>query len=111
MCHTYFKHKCIHRYTKVGRGSDVMEVMSIIALLLRRSDTVKCVHHVNTRRLAIQKSSDHSVQLCKFKFLGTCIKRMEEVNRGGIIRIENLREQQCKEPGRGNKIVDWDATK
>ena len=39
-----FKHKKINKYTRVARGEDVMEVMSVIDFVWVRRDILKNVH-------------------------------------------------------------------
>ena len=35
---TYFKHKRLHKYTRVARGQDGMEIKSMIDLVLVKGD-------------------------------------------------------------------------
>ena len=46
MGNTYFKHKTLHKYTRVSRGQDKVEVQSMIDLVLVKKDLLHFVHNV-----------------------------------------------------------------
>ena len=47
---TYFKHRSLHKYTRVARGSDGMEVKSMIDLVLVKKDMLHYGHDVRAVR-------------------------------------------------------------
>ena len=47
---TYFKHRILHKYTRVARGQGGVEIKSMIYLVLVRSDMVRYVQDVRTVR-------------------------------------------------------------
>ena len=47
---TYFEHKNLHKYTRVARGQDEVEVKSMIDLLLVKRDMLCFVHDVRPVR-------------------------------------------------------------
>ena len=58
--------------------------------------------------------SDHHVILCKFRLVGTWIKREEVVDGARRIRNEKLREHQNREGcarSLDGKTVEWDGEK
>ena len=67
---TYFKHKRLHKYTRVARGQDGGEVGRMIDLLLvKKAMDVRAVGGMG------QDLSDHHVVLCKVSLVGGWIKR------------------------------------
>ena len=91
---TYFKHKNFHKYTRVARGQDGVEVKSMINLVLLKKDMLRFVQDVRAVRGMVRDISDHYVVLCKVKEVGTWIKRREVVDGARRIRSEKLRENQ-----------------
>ena len=47
---TYFKHKSLHKYTRVTRGQDGVEVKNIIDLVLVKKDMLRYVRDVRAVR-------------------------------------------------------------
>ena len=43
---TYFKHRSLHKYTRVARGQDGLEVKSMIHLVMVKKDMVRYVQDV-----------------------------------------------------------------
>ena len=43
---TYFKHRSLHKYTRVARGRDGVEIKSMIDLVLMKSDMLRYVQGV-----------------------------------------------------------------
>ena len=39
---TYFKHKCLHKYTRMARGRDGVEIKSMIDLVVVKRDMLRC---------------------------------------------------------------------
>ena len=69
-----FEHRSLHKYTRVVRGQDGVEVKSMTDLdMLRYVLDVKAVREMERSR------SDHHVILCKVRLAGTWIKRREVV--------------------------------
>ena len=60
---THYEHNNIHKYSRVGRGQDGMEVMSKIDLLL--GGMLKYVLDVKTLMGMERSKLGHSVALCK----------------------------------------------
>ena len=46
MGNTYFEHRSLHKYTRVARGQDGMEVKTMIDLALKRKDMLHYVQEV-----------------------------------------------------------------
>ena len=105
MGNTYFKHKNLHKYGMVARSQDGVEVKSMIDLVLAKKDMLHFVRGMG------QGISDHHVVLCKFRLVGTWIKRREVVDGARMIRSEKLREHQHREDARSleGKGVEWDG--
>ena len=62
---TYFKHKSLHKYTRVERGQDGVEVKSMLDLVLVKRDMLYYVQDVMAVRRTGQGLSDQHVVLCK----------------------------------------------
>src|SRR5678815_1676101 len=77
MCvsNTFFKHKSIHKYTRVGVGRDGIEVKSMIDLVLVKKEMLKYVLDVKSVRELGMELSDHYVVLCKIKLVGVWKER------------------------------------
>ena len=80
MVNTYFEHRSLHKYTRVPRGQDGMEVKSMIDLVLVKKDMLHYVQNVRIVRTMGRGLSDHHVGLCKVRLVGIWIKRGEEVD-------------------------------
>ena len=65
MCvgNTYFEHKSLHKYTRVARGQDGVEVKSMIDLELVKKDILRYVQDVRAVRAMGRGLSDHHVIL------------------------------------------------
>ena len=61
---TYFKHGSLHKYIRVAKGQDRVEVKSMIDLLLVKKDILHNVHNVGAMRGMGRGLSDHPVVLC-----------------------------------------------
>ena len=46
MGNTYFKHKSLHKYTRVAKGQDGLEVKRMILLMLVKKDILSYVQDV-----------------------------------------------------------------
>ena len=69
---THFKHRSLHKYTRVARGRDGVEIKSMIDLVLVKRDMLQYVHNVREMGRGL---SDHHVVLCKVRLAGAWIKR------------------------------------
>ena len=67
---TYFKHRSLHRYTRVARSQDGMEITIRIDLVLVKRDMLRYVQDVRAVRGIGRGLSDHHVVLCKVRLLG-----------------------------------------
>ena len=77
---TYLEHKNLHKYTRVTRNQDGVEVKSMVDLVLVKKDMLHFVQDVRTVRGMGQGISDHYVVLCKVRLVATSIKRREVRN-------------------------------
>ena len=115
MGNTYFKHKNLHKYTRVARGEDGVEVKSMIYLLLVKKDMLCFVQDVRAGSGMGQSSSDPHAILCKVRLVGwrgPWIKRREVVVRAKRTRSEKLREHQYREEfarSLEGKRVEWEG--
>ena len=57
---TYFKYKSVHKYTRVARGQESVEIKSMIDLVLVKRDMLRYVQDVRTVRGMGHGLSDHS---------------------------------------------------
>ena len=109
---TYFEHKSLHKYTRVARGHDGVEVKSMIDLVLVKKDMLRFVKDVRAVRRMGRGISDHHVVLCKVRMVGTWIERREVMDRARRIISEKLWEHQYREEYaislEGNR-VEWDG--
>ena len=62
---TYFKRRSLHKYTRVARDQDRMEVKNVIDLLLVKEDMLHYVQDMGT----VRGLSGHHVVLCKVKLV------------------------------------------
>ena len=73
LSNTYLEHNSLHKYTKVARSQDGVDVMSMIHLvkkaMLRYVQSVKVVREMGRSFL------DHHTVLCKVRLVGAWIKR------------------------------------
>ena len=67
---TYFKHKRLHKYTRVAKGQDGVEVKSMIDLVLMKNDMLRYVQDVRVVKGMGRGLSDHYVVRCKFRLVG-----------------------------------------
>ena len=72
---TYFKHRSLHKYTRVARGQDGVEIKSMINLVLVKRDMMRYALYVTAVRRIGRDLSDHHVVLCKVMLVGVWIKR------------------------------------
>ena len=89
-------YKSLHKYTRVARGQDRVEVKTMIDLVLVKKAMLCYVQDVMTVRGIGRGLSCHHVVLCKVRLVGTW-KRGEGVNGARRIRSEKLREHQYME--------------
>ena len=94
---TYFKHRNLHKYTRVARGQDRVKIKSMIVLVLVKRDMLQHVQDVRVVRGMGRGLSDHHVVLCKVRLGGAWIKRREVVDGVRRIRSKKLREHQYRE--------------
>ena len=94
---TYFKHSSLHKYTKVTRGQERVEVKCMIDLVLVKRDMLRYVQDVRTMRGMGQGLSDHHMVLCKVRLVGPSIKRREVVDGAMSIKSEKLRKDQYRD--------------
>ena len=67
----YFEHMSLYKYTRVARGQDGVEVMSMIDLVLVKKDMLCYIQDVRAVRGIGQGLSDYHA-LCKVK-IGGCL--------------------------------------
>ena len=65
MGNTYFEYRSLHKYTRVVRGQDGVEVKSMIDLMLVKKDMMRFVQDVRAVRGMARDISDHYAVLCK----------------------------------------------
>ena len=58
---TYFKHKSLHKYTRVARGQDGMDIKRMIDQVLVKRDMLLYEQDVRTVRRMGRVISDHHV--------------------------------------------------
>ena len=71
---TYSEHRSLHKYTRVGRGQDGVEVKSMIDLVVVKKDMLLYVQDVRAVRGIGRHLSDHPVLLCKVKLVRAWIR-------------------------------------
>ena len=59
MGNTYFKHRSVHKYTRVARGQGGVETKSIIDLVLVKRYMLRYVHDVRAVKGMGRDLSDH----------------------------------------------------
>ena len=94
---TYFEHKSLHKYTRVAREQDGIEVKSMIDLVLVKKDMLHYVQDVRVVRRIGRALSDYHIVLCKERLVGAWIKRREVMDGARRIKIEKMREHQYRE--------------
>ena len=92
---TYFEHKNIHKYTRIGKARD-REVRSMIDLILVKRDMLKYLCDVKVVRGLSGDLSDHLIVLCKIRLIGTWMERKERNRKGERIRSERLKNEEYK---------------
>ena len=97
VCVGNFKHKNLHKYTRMAWSQDGVEGKSMIDLVLVKEDMLRFVQGVRAVRGMGRDISDHHVVLCKVRLMRTWIKRGEVVDRARMIRSEKLREHHYRE--------------
>ena len=75
----YFKHRSLHKYIKVARGRECVEIKSMIDLVLVKRDMVRYVQDMRTVSGIGRGLSDHHVVQCKVRLVGAWIRRREVV--------------------------------
>ena len=90
---TYFKHRSMHKYTRVVRDRDGVEIKNMIDVVLVKRGMLLYVQDVR----AVRGISDHHYVMCKVRLVGAWIKRRDVVVRASKIRSEKLREHQYRE--------------
>ena len=70
MGYIYFKHRTLHKYTRVTRGRDGVKIKSMIDLVLVKRDVLRYVQDVRAVRGMGCGLSDHHVVLCKVRLVG-----------------------------------------
>ena len=74
-CNTYFEQKNLHKYSRVARDQDGVEVKSMIDFVLVKKNILHFVQDVRAvRGMGLGISNPHVV-LCKIRFVGSWIKR------------------------------------
>ena len=86
---TYFEHKNLHKYTRVARGQNRLEIKSMIDLVLVKEEMLCFVQDARAVRGMGRGISDHHIVLCKLRLVGTWIKRKKVVDGTRRIRSEN----------------------
>ena len=74
---TYFKPKSLHKYIRVARGQDRLEVKNIIDMVLVKRDMLRYVQDMRAVREEGCDLSDHHAVLCKVRLVGAWIKRKD----------------------------------
>ena len=71
MGNTYFKQKNLHKYTRMARGQNVVEVKSMIDQVLLKKDMLCFVQDVRAMRGMGRGISDHHIILGKVRLVRT----------------------------------------
>ena len=88
---TYFNHRRVHKYTRVAKGQDGVEIKSMVDLVLVVKDMLRYVQDVRALGVMGRGLSDHHVELCKVRLVEAWIKKREMVV--GARRIRRERER------------------
>ena len=102
----YFKHRGLHKYTRVGRGQDGVEVKSMMDLVMVKRDMLRYVQDVRAVRGIGRDLSDHHALLCKVRLVGAWIKRREVMVGARRIKRENQYREGYARSLEG-KGVEW----
>ena len=114
MSNTYFEHMNLHKYTRVARAQNGVEVKSMIDLMHGTGELLHYLQDLRGERGMGRCLSGHHVVLCKVTLLGKWTKSREIVNRAWRIRSEKLRKHQYKEDyvrSLEGKGAEWDGEK
>ena len=87
----------MHKYTRVVRGRDGLEIKRMIDLVLVKRDMMRYVQDMRVVKGIGRGLSDHYVVLCKVRLVGAWIKKREVVVGARRIRTEKLREHEYRE--------------
>ena len=69
VANTYFEQKNLHKYTRVAKVQDGVEVKNMIDLVLVKKDMLRFVQDVKAVRGKGRGILDHYVVLCKVRFV------------------------------------------
>ena len=69
----------MHKYTRMARGQDGVEVKSMINLVLVKKGMLRYMQEMKAVRRMRQCLLDHHVLLCKVRLVRASIKRREVV--------------------------------
>jgi hypothetical protein len=97
VCNTFFDHKSVHKYTRVGKDRDGAEVKSMIDVVLVKKEMLKYVMDVKSVRGLGMGISDHYIVLCKIKFVGAWMGKKVRRVEVGRLTSEKLSDQSYKE--------------
>ena len=91
MCvgNTFFDHKSVHKYTRVGTDRNGNEVKSLIDLVLVKKEMLKYVMDVKAVRGMGMGISDNYIVLCKIVFVGAWMEKKDRRTEMGRIRSES----------------------
>ena len=73
MGNTYFKHRNLHKYSRVASGRVGVEIKSMIDQVLVKRDMLRYVQDVRVVRGMRRSLLDHHVVLCKVRLVGAWI--------------------------------------
>ena len=86
---TYFKHRIVHKYARLVRGREGVEIKSMIDLVLGKMDMLRYVQDMRAVRGMGRSLSDRYVVLCKVRLVGA-----SGVNENGRNLIEMCTEKR-----------------
>ena len=66
---THFKHRCVHKYTRVARGREGVEIRSMIDLVLVKRNMLRYMQDVRAVRGMEHGLSNHYVVMCKVRLV------------------------------------------
>ena len=108
---TYLEDKSRHKYTRVARGQDEVEVKSMIHFVLVKKYMLQYIQDVRIAKGMERGLSDHHIILCKVRLRVTWIKKREVGNGDRRNRSEKLRKYQYIQGyawSFESKRVEWD---
>ena len=109
MGNAYFQYKSLHKYTKVARDQDGVEMKGMIDLMAMKKDMLRYVQDVRAGRGMGRGLSEHHAVQCKVRFVGASwMKRREVVYGARRIISEKLREYRYREGYEENR-VEWNG--